>query len=379
MLQPDRHGINYYIDPLEEQRLEKLKVRKRRFTRAMARFTIVTTALLGVYAADAIHGERVQAEAEADFSFLSAPLDPSNDKSAIFLFNGFNKEDSDDIGAAYGEIAQEFVDGEVVLVDYDKAKLTPEGMGNQIIDIANANDYTQVSVVGYSAGGGIGLQTMEYIADNSTLRTPLFFAISSPAGIDTLRPYQQKEMANAAFIADIPGASHSTFVRFAAEMYFRRDRYDEGDLGQRAKDLYETTTSALEDLSNDKLTPTSLLIDQIIAIANANFDERLMNISEATESRQKPVILYFGTAKPGRDYIVDNADASKEICEAAAAADLQCFIYNVPGAVHSLPAKAHDAYVETTENAAPDVRAAISKEAILDALKNYTIKTPIFK
>jgi len=377
MIQPDKHGINYYIDPQEEKRLERLKTLKHRATQLMAHAAITLTAFLGVYAADAMHGEQVQAEASVSVSYQGAPLNAENNDSALIFFNGFGTYDGDDLTEHLGEVAQKLVDGELWSMSYGNAPLSPEVMANEIIEKAKERGIKKISIVGYSAGGIIGIETLEYIVKNSNLIVEMIMPISTPAGIDSLRQRQQEEMKNAGFIAEVPGASHSTFVRFFGEMYFRRDRYDEGDLLQRANDLNETTFSVLDDLDNEKLAGTWLLIDQTIAIGSADLDERLKNISEATADRQTPVIVYFGTAEPGYDYLVDDKESSEIMCDTATKYTIQCFMYYVPGAVHSIPARAHEEYLETADQAVPSIEIALGHEELIYFIQNETIRTPI--
>jgi len=333
-----------------------------RKTKRVAPALLAITAIgLSAYSADVYSNMKVQKEASIDVEVISEALDPDTNNSAIVFLDGFGTYDADYLTRQMSDVAHEIVEGETWSVSYGNAPLNPRNIINDIIPLAEQRGITHVNLVGYSAGGIIGTQVAEGLIESSDLQVDTIGLISTPNGYDGLRKYQQKEMGMASWVSDIPGAVYSTPVRFIGEMYFRRDRYTEANLLQNVSNFFEVTGQVSEDLNKEKLPGTWLLVDQTLAISNAHFEENLETISKA---KVKPVIYYLGTAKPGYDYMVDNKKSSNEICSLARKVMIECLIDNVPGAVHSLPAKAHKEYLETAQRIAPSVHDALERSLL---------------
>ena len=131
-----------------------------------------------------------------------------------------------------------------------------------------------------------------------------------------------------------------------------RDRFDEGDPLTRLKDLGQTALQAADNLSRPNIPGTWLLVDQTLAIAEADIESNLQKIHEQYDSEKPlPSLLYLGTGEPGRDYMVDDDVSSMNICRYAHLNKMSCSIYDVPGAIHTKPAKTPDAYTETFQEA----------------------------
>ncbi|UTX51587.1 hypothetical protein KI440_01380 [Candidatus Saccharibacteria bacterium TM7i] len=330
---------------------KKIRRRRRRILGAEA-LLLATTTALGSYALDVNINMERQASAEASVSVYDKPLDSNNDSSAVVFFNGFGTYDADPIAKVFGPGIKQNLDGESWSVSYGNAPLNPKKLAEKIISLAEERDITTLDFVGYSAGGAISTETATEIADNPDITIRSLTPISTPDGIDGLRPLRQKEVEFAYTLSSIPGAKYSTLVRLIGEIYFMRDRFDEGPFTTRIADFGKTALQAAGHIQQPKLPGTWLLVDQTLAVADADIQSNLKEIAEKYKGKKPlPTILYVGTEEPGYDYMVNNELSSYKICGYAYENNMQCSIYNVPGAVHTMPEKTTDAYTETFADA----------------------------
>lgn len=349
------------IERIDQKYLRKAERKEKIYPRVLSALT--ATAILGsLYWVDARQHEAIQATATIDIDVVGDPLHIVNNDSALVFLDGFGTYDADVTAEHLGPVAQQIVDGELWSVSYGNAPLNPRSISNQVIKLAEERDVDRVSIVGYSAGGIIGIEVAEDIIESSELQVEMIMPISTPDGTDGLRQARQGEMSVLDVVSHVPGAKYSSFVRFMGEMYFRRDQYED-------KGFLNVAGDVLGDLGKKQLPGMWLMADQALAIENADLKNRLSHIAESSEIGQRPPIVYFGTEKPGYDYMVNNKKSSENICTYATEVDLQCFIYNVPGAVHTRPWLANDEYMKVARDAAPEVQFAIANELSLLVMK----------
>ena len=326
---------------------------------------LATTALLGiapfvsVYTQDVLANQEAQATAEIDIQRLYEPLDPRNSNVAIVAIDGFGAYDARTVAKYLGPAAQEFIDGQIWSVEYGNAVLSEEAITEKIVELADVYGVDTVALLGYSAGGIIGARVADELMERSELDIPLLMQVSTPDGADGLRALQLQEIEVAKTIEYIPGAAYSSFVRYIGEMYFRRDRYDEGNPIERLQGTMDVHSAVVRDLKEETMPGTWLLIDQVNIVTSAHLENRFEAMA-SHEDRKPPVVVYLGTDKPGYDYVVNDKHSGSAICGYAHEHSMECIRFNVPGAVHTRPDLANDAYLEVADKIGPLVRHAIA-------------------
>jgi hypothetical protein len=361
-----------YAEDTSQAKLDRYdrKLQKRVERRGRRNFVAVS-ALAGValtqsmYWADVRHNEEIEANAEIDIEVFLDPLDPENNDTAFIFFNGFGENDADLPAEYFGPAMQQFVaDGEVWSIGYGNAPLIESNIADKIIERATERGIKWFSVFGNSAGGNISIRTIEYILERSDLQLEAIVPDAMPDGDKGIRQEQREAKKILMTVADIvPGATHSSWMRFIGEMVMRRGNYDSGDPIQRLEDFSETVGIVAEALEEERLPSTWLMIDQVLAVSNSKLEQRFAHIAELTEGSLKPVVIYLGNEN---DRVIKTEMSSENVCTYAESAGLECLIYNIPGAVHNRPEIATDEYVEAISEASPDIQAALSR-----ALTNY--------
>lgn len=337
----------------------KVRRRQRRLLGAQAALLTLTTAI-SAYWMDVEDNQERQASSEAVVSVHEAPLNPKNDSSAIVFFNGFGTYDADSIAGTFGPGLKQTIDGESWSISYGNAPLNSARLAEKIELMAEERNIDTIDIVGYSAGGVIGIDTAAELSDNPDLTIRSITTVSTPDGIDGLRPHQRKELEFADTLGSIPGAKYSTAVRLAGEVYFMRDRFDSGNPIERIHDFGKTALFATENLQRPKFPGTWLLVDQALAIAEADIASNLELIKENYKTtKPNPTLMYIGTAEPGRDYMVNNEQSSQNICAYARTNAMPCSVHDVPGAIHTMPEKTPEEYTQTFIAAADDLAAGI--------------------
>ena len=370
-----RNPEKVYLSRIEERQVKRLDRLERLTNRATVTLAVAAVAL-GAYWSDVNVHEQVEANASSHINVLNGPLDKTNDDSSLIFFDGFGSYDANGLTRDLDPAARQLIDGSEGSVSYANAPLSPEIISQQTIDLAKQHGWDKISIVGYSTGGLIGSEVAADIVEHSTLQLEAMYLISTPNGTGGLRAARADEMKVADIVAHIPGAQYSSLVRFIGEVYSRRDQFihthtvDPGD-------LWDTVGNVIHDMNNKNLPGTWLLIDQTLAIAHTDMKDNLDTIGKSDATHRKPIIIYLGTAKPGYDYMVNNQKSSKEICLDAKHAGLPCFVYNVPGAVHTRPDLSIKAYEKTIKDALPTLQAALANQAMTYSIVNEKIVTRV--
>jgi hypothetical protein len=365
-----------FIRKLEKKEKKDSDWRKK-FRKIVARTAIVASGLGLMGSADAYNNYEVESSAVANVNFRSDPLYPETDGTAIVFFDGFGTFNANTLTKYIGPLIQENVmDGELWSVSYGNAPLDSQDLTDKILATAADRNIDTIVVAGYSTGGIIGTESTDILMQTPGVQVPAVVNISTPNGYEGLRPARQAEIGAAHLVADLPYAEYSTLVRFIGEMYFRNDQYSNGaNAFENGINFAQTGVDVINELDNPELPGTWLLIDQVLAIETADLQQNLHNIGQAPSNKLRPVVIYLGTDEPGYDYMVDNARSSADICSYAAEAQLQCQIYDVPGAIHTRPDLANDEYRQTLQLAAPAIRRAFDDEQSNFNIHNAFIPT----
>ena len=336
-----------------------------------------TLALLSMpfsaYAIDVKHNMNIQTEATIDVSVEYEALDPSNNDTAIVFFDGTRSTSGDDLIKYRGDGLQQVIDGQLWSVGYNDAVLDADLIGQELIESAQKYGVTTLYTYGESAGGITALDAQAYVRAHSAIVFPGHFLNSVPFGLQGLRQARQDEIELVETLAEIPGAKYSSFVSFIGESIFRSDRYINDD-GIDLPEAYTTTQAILADMAGSEQAGNWLMFDQLMAIKNAKIRERIIEMGLISEDIQHPVIIYIGTGKPGRDYIVDDDLSAAEIKVYTDEAGLTFILIEVPGAVHSRPDIGVAEFEATFAEAASEIQNAIDIQRQIANFYKYRAK-----
>lgn len=355
-------------------------IRNHKLARAQLGILAMTAVAIptNLYWQDVNRNIEIQENASMSIDIVAPAADPENNRRAIVSINGFGSYDATEVAEHLGLAVREVEDAQLLSVVYGNAPLEPEAISQRIVDKVDDEGIEEVIMLGYSAGGDLTMQSIPRLVSE---HVPVTFAtlVSVPNGIDGLQQTQVEEIAVASIIKEIPGATHSTAVRFLGEMYFRRDRYEYENPIQFLGDIFTTADAVIRDLDNDKLPGTWLLIDQVNIIADSDIQQDFEDLTALGDHIRKPVFLYLGTTEPGRDYVVQDDKSGNEICQYAYEAGFSCFKADVPGAIHTRPDLMTEEYIETVRSVAPVIQAAIARSAEEHRRSNLAGSPPEFR
>lgn len=354
-----------------------LKIEQRRFNRRRyLHRALATVAIFGVglssYASDVKANQEIQASASIAVRVEGPALDENNSNKALVFIDGFNAIDASFLTQQMGKVVQPVIDGQLWSVGYNNAFLEKDEIAKQIIDTVHTSGVDEIALVGYSAGGDIAMQVQEYIHEHSNIVITSDILISVPDGAKALRPARQDEIDLVEKFAWIPGIQYSTLLRFIGEMAFRADRYNTGTIIENAQNFMTTAGQVNDSLCNNKLPGAWLMFDQVLAIEHADLKQRISTIGKLPKDRVRPAITYVGTAIPGYDYMVDDKKSSKSIGSYAHKAGVPFLNFSVPGAVHSRPDIANDAYMKAFAAAKTAIQTSLKVEASRASLHRIT-------
>ncbi|HEU4831038.1 MAG TPA: hypothetical protein VFS65_02615 [Candidatus Saccharimonadales bacterium] len=313
-------------------------------------------------AANINHNYEVAASNTATVDFRGEALDEANNHTAIVFIDGFGTNDADSLVRSVGAPIQEVADGQLWSINYGNAPLDGGAITEEIIEMAADRNVDTLYFAGYSAGGNIALATYESVLENSNLQVPLFIPISMSDGLEGLQPNKRNEGTQfAEIISTIPWLAYYDPVRFVGEMNNRQNQFTHKDNPiETVAAFTDAAVDVYDHMNSDQAPGTWLLFDQWLAIENAHPEERITKIGQ-DKSQPKPVFAYFGTGKPGSDYMVDDDLSGENICNYAENVDITCLKYDVPGAIHTRHDLTVEEYAETFREAKDDIRAALDK------------------
>lgn len=351
-------------EPTEYQ-LQYLR-RRERTRRRMGRVGFVATSigvLVGTaYWADVAHNIQEEKEAEPGIYILADPLDEENNHKATIILDGFNTMNANSYTREIGESIQQYADGELWSVDYNNAPLNGKTIFESAFELAEKRGITSISVATYSMGDIPGVEVATDFYVSSPLPVEKISITAGPSDVEGLQPYRQWELDFAKNVAEkIPGATHSTFWRYVAELYFYKDYYIKDD-GFNIGTFMKVGGSILKHFWEGDYTSNSFLLSQIDAMNSSDIKQNLEEIGEASDPESEdyngklpPIVMYFGTGKGGYDAMVNNKYSSEKICEYAETSGMPCFQYYVPGAVHSEYYRSVKEYLSTSQAAADKI------------------------
>ncbi len=345
--------------------------RSRRRHRALVMLSVGAMAV-ACYAADVDANVAVESRASARIVERAGAVGEAGADSALVFLTGVGTNNADVFADFQGPAFQRVNDGRLWSVDYANAALDPEAIGEAIEAQASRVGVHRVSVIGRSVGGIVATRVVEHLISNGRLAVDLLVLESTPDGVDGVRAESVGSMRLAEYLTLIPGAEHSTFVRVGLETFLRRGQYG-ADPVEFAATVDEVTTS----VRDGRLPGSWLVVDQVLAIADARLERRLDAIGASEQDRRRPAVLYLGTAAPGFDDQVDEDGSGESVCRYARAAGMDCLNRGVPGAVHARPELAVEAYTRILTGIAPVYAERMAEESRRLAVQRFEIPTRV--
>ena len=345
------------LDVYEEKAAKKIEKQLKRRNSLVVKLSataLTVSSLLGAYWLDVIDNRAEREAAEISINVISGPLDESNEHTATILAGGFNMQNADFMAKTIGPGIQELADGEIWSLSYNNAILSRTAISSTILDFAEERGIEKLNFIGYSTGGIVTTEATADIIKDSDIPVEISAPISTPDGPEGVRSNQKQGFELIQSLASIPGAVDSSYVRLVCEMYFFNKNYTKNgfeDLGGNTERFFETLNAAIDRLDDPKQTSMKLLIDQAYKISSFDMKKELKTISEQSEDKQMPVFAYFGTQKPGYDFMVDDKLSAKNFGNYAKKADISFQTFLVPGAIHAEYYKTVDAYADTFSEA----------------------------
>lgn len=349
--------------PHERQLVDKLTKRRQKLLLGLNAVALATATATSAYWGDVATNHEKASTSTATITTVGESQH-HHDTNATVFFDGFNALSADYLATEMGPSVQQITDGKLMSVSYGNAPLEPEKIADKIIDLAHAQHLDSISLYGYSLGGIIGTEVAADIVSKSDLRIDAIYLNLTPDGAQGLLLERQEEINAMEAIGSLPGAKYSNYLRFAGTMLADADSYTHGPSAvDNWNNFQEAWQLADKEIKEEQRPGFWLLVDQVLAISNANLNKNFQTIGHERENKkQMPVIVYLGTARPGFDNTVNTAESSESICTHAAQAGLQCYIYNVPGAQHAEYFDSVAAYNRTLALAQDDLKARIGRE-----------------
>lgn len=380
-IENDLSSINPDQADLTHSSFIEKHARKIRSRQKLATAALVTTAILtSAYVTDTNINIEKEKQAELTIDIVAPPLNPENSDTALLFFDGFNANQADYLGGKLAPGLQAQIDGEVWSTNFNNDLTNRDELLETTTKLAEERNIKHLIVVGYSKGGINGNELSVDIVTQSWTNVDATILISTPSNYDGLRPYQQKELEAGMLLSKLWRVRYSTPARFGGEVYFYRDQYTQGNFNgdilhdtevviDNVENFFDVIKQVWDRFRNPSLTTMSFLIEQVDEIDKANFSEEFAKLTEAEETKQKPVIVYLGTAEPAFDTIVDDKKSGDSICEAAEENNLTCIRDNVEGAIHSQYYQTIDQYNESFARIGEALRSSIAKEQAAVAIK----------
>lgn len=354
---------SFPIDVRDSRRLERKAQARRRLPIKMAATALSLSLVTTAYWHDVESNKQHEAEAQISFNLISEANDPQNNDALTLFIDGFNAYDADYLTAQLGPGAQQDVNGELWSLSTNNASLNRDAIYDSIVQLAQERHKTNISIVGYSVGGIIATEAMADICAKSNITPNKLRLISTPTDFDTIRPQKKDELDGAEWLfKTIPGATHSSWLRLAGEVYSYQEAYTqnpfEADSVMEGFNIFANNITTFGDtvqhsfdqeMNNPRRASIQLLSQQVDKIATANIQAELTTIATCNDSID---VAYFGTAEPGFDHVVDDKLAAHRFGQYSLTAGIAYNTFYVTGAQHSEYFQTIDAYNQTFAEAA---------------------------
>jgi pimeloyl-ACP methyl ester carboxylesterase len=380
MLQPSpefqkKLDVFQTIDPTE---IKAIQHEKRRMLVQQLSVKVLTTLLvLGVpvsaYAENVRQNQALQTESSISVVPYASPLNKENDHNAVVFTDGVGTNNADILTKYLGPAIQQVEDGQMWSVNQNNASLSPEAIASQILSLVAQRGITSLSLVGQSAGGSVTMEVQEDIRKQSSIPIRSIFFAATPDGLDGLQPEQQKNIDLIKLISKFPGAAYSDPLRSIGELLLRSDAYTSGSPSDNIGNFFSTVDDVNAALKDNTLPGSWLMIDQSLAIENADITERNKTIGKLPADQLRPTEIYLGMQT---DPIVNEKKSSLHIGASADAAHIPYFYYQIQDGVHGQPQFSVESYTKVLAGAKDEIQASIQTQLSIASLHRVTSYMP---
>jgi len=349
----------------EKRTLEAKAIRSEQFKMAalkkMSSFAVLAalTSPIIYYAVDVHTNQELQANSIITIEDTGNALDPIHNDHALVGIDGFGSINGNTLAKYFIPTIQPIEDGQILAVGYNDAPLEPADIADKLIEKADDNGITSMSLIGESGGGPITMEVQELIRERSNIAVTAIYLLFAPNGIGGLQTEHQDQMNFVEAIKGVPGITYSTQLRAVAEMAFRSADYSGGDGWQNIGNFFKTADHVSQSIKEKKLPGTWLMVDQALQIAHADIKTRFENIKKSPNYEQRPTVVYVRT---DNDPVVNGKKSSEEIGSYANDAHVPFFDFNIPGVVHGQPQFNTEAYARTFVAAKAQIQQSIQAQ-----------------
>lgn len=323
----------------ELKKIENLPRRRQRQTLGAISTMLCFTAALGAYNFDAKENEQLANKSEISLKTIQ---DNQSDTSIIFT-DGFNTNNANYLARKLGPAVQLINHGgNIESVATGNSSPNPKRTAELIIDYAEKNDITHVSLFGYSIGGISTIKTaLEIIRQSKDVTIDVIYLASTPYSIDSLRP-DKKELLEGltSFLANVPRSEYSSYIKFLVTLGFHKEGFMPGSDAWESIQNFDTEEfsrqwdDAYKVVTNHE-RPNLSTLEQQINLARTDVGKDIKAIGDETTAANVPTVVYLLIAEPGSDNTVDNAAAATSYNTALLEAGVPGITVRVEGSQHA--------------------------------------------
>ena len=358
--------------------IERRSKRRARLPLKLAATALAFSSLSSAYWHDVEANRTLAAESQPEIDAIGEHSFNLPSNTSTFYLAGFDTRDGVVFGDRVGVSIQEIIPSNSESIDYGDAPLDPVEIAEQIIGHTGERNLDSIALAGNSLGGIVALEVAEYIILNTDIEIETIILNATPDGSVGLRPGSQNGIsAMIDWLKAVPGSRYSTYARYVATMGQENNSYIHSENPIEAVANIVETSEYVWDVVQERRRPGMwLLVDQALAVTNANVENIITNIGTQRGERRMPVIVYLRTTNPDDDQVVRVVESSENICEYAETANLSCEIVHVDGAVHTSYEFDSEAFSAGIAQRDSSIRNEIQQEAAQYALNTYSDSYP---
>lgn len=277
---------------------------------------------------------------------VTKSLEALRSTSAIFYLAGFDTADGSIYGKKLSAAIHQISPGDDESINYGEAPLDSTEIGKKIIEHAERQGITRITLSGNSLGGYVALETALYIMEHSDIEVEAIINNSTPAGSEGLLPNTKRDLATMMNLLKFPESKYSDAARAAATIAQESPRFNDGNLVENFVDFWKVFFETQEAVQEKRRPGMWLLVDQALAINNVDLKDIIKRIGALRGEKHIPILIYMRAENPKDDTVVDVEKSGNALREYAEEADIQFEIAYVEGQRHTSYDFNSDAFAE---------------------------------
>lgn len=292
-----------------------------RLRATLAGYVLTLTTALGMnaYMSDVI--ENMYNESADGISVAS--ITPDNTDSFALFSNGFYSKNADVLAEKLGPAVQQIMPASLESLHGGDTFRDPNEIARIIIEYAEANEKTSVSLFGYSVGGIETLKAAAPLLKDSKITVDMLYLAATPSSIESLQPDKQLQQdALIKALTLIPYSEHSDYVKFGISMILSKDNY----ISENGIDteVFKHNWERLWHEVKAKVQPSVSTLEYQIGLAKSNVREDVHALADNPHAYIPP-ITYLRI--PGDTTV--SARAGEDICTYAQEVLIPCTIIDL--------------------------------------------------